>query len=103
MIGLWDVMLIVAVTAQAAMLAYIFDPRWKAFVLLIPIPFTIAVLAMGRPIDAANVWGLASVSLYAWSAVAALPSARADHSGDCGIGTGVLCRGCGHGEGSADW
>jgi len=46
-------------------MAYVFDPRWKAFVLLIPIPFTIAVLAVGRPLGVANIWGL--VLLYVFT------------------------------------
>ena len=61
----WDYVLVAAVTLQASLLAYLHAPRWKALVLLIPLPFTVAALAVGRPIDATNVWGL--VLLYCFT------------------------------------
>lgn len=57
-LGAWDVALVVAVSAQATVLAYLYDPRWKALVWMLPIPFTMASLAVGRPVDATNVLGL---------------------------------------------
>ena len=46
------------VTLQATVHAYVPDAQWKAFVYLLPFPFTAAALAIGQPIDAANIWAL---------------------------------------------
>ena len=77
----WDYVLVAAVTLQASLLAYLHAPRWKALVLLIPLPFTVAALAVGRPIDATNVWGL--VLLYCFTHAVRLLHYRfgADHLG----------------------
>lgn len=56
--GYWDGLLVVVVSLQATLLAYLYQPRWKALVLTLPIPFTVASLAVGRPIDATNVLAL---------------------------------------------
>lgn len=58
-LGFWDLILVVAVSAEAVALAYLYEPKWKAFVYTLPIPFTLATLALGRPVDATNVLGLA--------------------------------------------
>ena len=63
-IGLWDVALVLAVTVQATVLVYTFDPRWKAFILMLPIPFTIATMAVARPVDATHVLGLVLLLLF---------------------------------------
>lgn len=60
----WDITLILTVTLQGVALAYLYNPKWKAFMLNLPIPFTIAVLAVGRPIDATNVIGLVDLLLF---------------------------------------
>ena len=60
----WDCLLIVAVTLQATILAYIYDPRWKGFMLVLPIPFTIASLAVGHPIDATNILAMNLLLLF---------------------------------------
>jgi hypothetical protein len=57
-LGGWDIVLIVMVACQATVLAYLRDPRWKAFVFSLPIPFTFAFLAVGRPVDLTNVLGM---------------------------------------------
>jgi hypothetical protein len=57
-IGPFDVALVVVVSVQATTLAYIHRPRWKAFVLVLPVPFTLATLALGRDVDATNVLGI---------------------------------------------
>ncbi|MCK4400720.1 hypothetical protein KAW08_00270 [bacterium] len=57
-IGFWDLVLVVVVSLQATILAYFYQPKWKAFMLTLPIPFTVACMAVGRPIDATNVLGL---------------------------------------------
>lgn len=62
----WDAALIVAVTAMVAVMALLRTPRRKALVLSVPLPFTIATLAVGRPIDATHVaalWLLFSYTL----------------------------------------
>jgi hypothetical protein len=59
MIGSYDILLVVVVSAQSALLAYLYHPKWKAFILTLPIPFTCAALALGHPIDATNVLGMA--------------------------------------------
>lgn len=64
MIGPWDVALVVAVTIQATVLAYVFDPRWKAFILMLPIPFTITTLSLAEPVGATHVLGLVLLLLF---------------------------------------
>ena len=56
--GAWDIALIAVVTAQVALVAYLHRPLWKALVLTLPFPFTLASLALGRRVDATNVLGL---------------------------------------------
>ena len=63
-IGLWDVALALAVTVQATVLVYKYHRRWKAFILMLPIPFTIATMAVGRPVDATHVLGLVLLLLF---------------------------------------
>ena len=50
-----DLALIVTVTAMGVAVAYLRNPEHKATVLMLPVPFTLAMLAVGRPIDATNV------------------------------------------------
>jgi len=64
-IGPWDIALLAAVTAQATAISYVHSPKWKAFVWSLPIPFTLATLALGRPVDATNVMGLNVLLIYA--------------------------------------
>ena len=54
----WDAALVVAVTAMVGVMASLRAPRRKALVLVFPIPFTIASLAVGRPLDATHVTAL---------------------------------------------
>ncbi len=62
--GPWDAALLVAVTLQATAIAYVRSPRWKAAVMGLPIPFTFTTLALGRPVEASNVTGLAVLFLF---------------------------------------
>lgn len=62
--GFWDLLLLVAVPAQATVMAYLHAPRWKAFLLSIPIPFSISYLAVGRPVSAHQVVALALLLAY---------------------------------------
>lgn len=54
----WDILLIVAVGLQGTILAYLPSPRWKAFIITLPVPFTLATLAVGQPVGATNLAGL---------------------------------------------
>lgn len=51
----WDIALIVVVSVMGTAIAYLRDPEHKAFILMLPVPFTLATLAVGRPLDATNV------------------------------------------------
>lgn len=62
--GLWDILLVVIVSVQATLLAYLPEPRWKAAIFSLPIPFTLSTLALGRPVGASNVLGLPVLVLY---------------------------------------
>jgi hypothetical protein len=64
-IGFWDIALVLAVTLQVAAVAYLYQPRWKAFVLTLPIPFSLSVLALHQPVDATNVLGTLVLLLFA--------------------------------------
>jgi len=57
-LGAWDIVLLVVVSLQATLLAYLDHPRWKALILALPIPFTLAALAVGAPVNATNVAAL---------------------------------------------
>lgn len=59
-----DLTLIGAVSAQATVLAYLHHPFWKGFVYILPLPFTFAALALGQPVDATNLAGLALLAVY---------------------------------------
>ena len=63
-IGLWDVALAVVVSLQATGVAYVREPKWKAALLTLPFPFTIATLAVGRPVGLANVLGLVLLLVF---------------------------------------
>ena len=60
----WDLLLVIVISVQATVLAYLQQPRWKAFMLSLPVPFTLMVLAAGRPIDVTNVLGLFLLLLF---------------------------------------
>ncbi len=60
----WDVALIVVVSAMGTAVAYLRHPEHKAFVLMLPVPFTLATLSLGRPVDATNVLGLGALFCF---------------------------------------
>lgn len=60
----WDILLLITVTLEAVLLAYISAPRWKAFFLGLPIPFSISFMAVGMPLDATNVTAVLLVFAY---------------------------------------
>lgn len=60
----WDLALIAVVSVQATLLAYLHHPKWKALLITLPVPFTFATMAVGRPVDATNATGLVVLLLY---------------------------------------
>jgi hypothetical protein len=62
--SLWDIVLLVVVTTMGTFLAYIRDARWKAFLLGLPFPFTIANLSLGLPIGPSHALGMAVLLLF---------------------------------------
>ncbi len=63
-LGSWDVLLIVMVSLQATVLAYLPRPQWKAILLLLPLPFTIATMALARPVEAQAALGLIALLAF---------------------------------------
>lgn len=59
-----DVALIVTVTAMGVAVAYLENPQHKATVMMLPVPFTLATLAVGRPIDVTNIIAIAAFFGY---------------------------------------
>jgi hypothetical protein len=61
---LWDLALLAVVTAMGTLLAYLPDPRWKAFLLSLPFPFTLANLSLGLPVGSSHALGLWTFLLF---------------------------------------
>ncbi len=57
-LGLWDAALVGIVTLQAGFIAYLYRHKWKVLVFSLPIPFTVAALAVGKPVGTANAVGM---------------------------------------------
>ena len=62
--GLWDVVLLVLVSIEATIVAYLYLPRWKAFVLCLPFPFTVASLSLNKQVGTLNILGLLNLFVY---------------------------------------
>ena len=62
----WDILLIVAVSIHGTALAYVPQPRWKAFLLTLPVPFTLSSLSLGLRVDAGNVLGILLLLGYSY-------------------------------------
>lgn len=60
----WDIALIAVVVVQSTLLAYCHHPKWKALLLTLPVPFTMATMAVGRPVDVTNAAGLLNLLLF---------------------------------------
>ncbi|MBI3986484.1 MAG: hypothetical protein HY343_06170 [Lentisphaerae bacterium] len=60
----WDFVLIAVVSVQSIFLAYLHRPKWKAFLLCLPVPFTVATLSVARPIDTTNLTGFFLLFLF---------------------------------------
>jgi hypothetical protein len=63
-LGLWDLGLVIVVSLQATLLAYLPRPQWKANLLTLPIPFTVATLAVGQRPNITHVLGLVLLFSY---------------------------------------
>ncbi len=60
----WDLLLVLVVSLQVTALAYLRAPKWKAFALTLPFPFTVIALSVGRPMDATNICALPVLFVY---------------------------------------
>lgn len=104
-----DAALIAAVTVMGTAAAYLRNPRWKALMLCIPVPFTLATLALGEPVEATHAGAMVLLMGYTFSvwlmhARLRLPiivAITASAAGYCQIGT-VLAR-CLPRTGAAFW
>ncbi|MBN1293046.1 MAG: hypothetical protein JXB48_14490 [Candidatus Latescibacteria bacterium] len=64
---IWDVALLTVIPLQATIMAYIYRPQIKAILSIIPLPFTLATLSLGLPIDGTNVAGLLLIMFFVHS------------------------------------
>ena len=93
----WDIALIAVVSVMGTAVAYLPHPEHKAFVLMLPVPFTLATLALGRPLDATNVLGMGVLfgfSLGVWTLRVRLgwpilAAIAVGATGYCVIGAGI--------------
>ena len=92
---IWDFVLILVVSTQATILAYVYEPKWKALILLLPFPFTIATLAVGTGVDITGVVGLVLLIIFTHGVrllhyrvkVPIIPSIVISAGVYCGLGT----------------
>jgi len=63
-LGTWDIVLLAVVSSQATLLAYLPHPKWKALIMTLPIPFTLASLAVGAPVNTTHVIALILLLAY---------------------------------------
>jgi len=57
-IGIYDLLLVGTVTLMGTGTAYLKSPFWKSFLMLFPLPFSLAFLAVGQPMNPACLLGL---------------------------------------------
>ncbi len=60
----WDIALILSVSVMGTAVAYIRNPEYKAFVLMLPVPFSLAFLALGQPLGATNLLAMLLLFLF---------------------------------------
>ena len=60
----WDIALIAVVSVMGTAVAYLRNPQHKAFMLMLPVPFSLATMSVGQPVDATNVVGIAVLFLF---------------------------------------
>jgi hypothetical protein len=93
----WDIALIAGVSIMGTALAYVRHPERKAFVLMLPVPFTLTTLSLGKPVDATNVLGMGTlfgftIGVWAlhtrlrWPILAAIAASAA---GYCAVGAAI--------------
>lgn len=63
-ISLWDLVLFFTLSSLGLATAYLQHPRMKAFILMLPLPFSIAILSIGKPLDVSNMTAFLVVLLY---------------------------------------
>ena len=63
----WDVILVIVVSLQTAILAYAASPKAKSVMMTLPFPFTIVTLSLGLDVDATNVLALVILFVYSHS------------------------------------
>lgn len=66
MFGWQDGLLMVVVVVQVLLLTYARTPRWKSMLYMLPLPFSFALLATGRAVDATHVTGFLQVWAMLW-------------------------------------
>jgi hypothetical protein len=62
--GVYDILLMIVVVLMIVGVSYLKHPRWKAFIMLLPLPSTVATLSLGKPVDASFLIGLPLVMLF---------------------------------------
>ena len=67
MLGPFDVLLVIVVSLQVTVLAYVSQPRHKALALTLPFPFTVLTLSLAHPIGAPHLLGLPILFVYTHS------------------------------------
>jgi len=93
-LGFWDIALLVLVGGQATLLSYVRHPKWKALILALPIPFTLAALAVGSPVGPTHVVALNLLLAYTHgvrflhkrAGLPIIPSIILSAAGYCGAG-----------------
>lgn len=93
----WEIALVGVVSVMGTAVAYLRSPAHKAFVLMLPVPFTLATLALARPVDATNVLGLGVLfgfTLGVWALRVRgrwpiLPAITVPAVGYCAVGAGI--------------
>jgi len=97
-LGFWDLALLLIVGGQATLLSHVRHPKWKALILALPIPFTLAALAVGSPVSTTHVAALNLLLAYTHgvrllhnrAGLPIIPSIVLSAAGYCGFG--VLLR-----------
>jgi hypothetical protein len=59
-----DWLLVLTVAVMGTVMAYVRHPRYKAFLSLLPVPFTLATLSLEQPVDVTHVFGLLTLLLF---------------------------------------
>lgn len=96
-VTIYDFLLLLSVTAMGTVLAYLHSPKWKAIMLTLPIPFSLAFLSLGGKMGVTNVSGLivllvfthAVRILYKDLRMPILPAIIVSAAGYCLIGSGL--------------